>query len=103
MLTHVSEIKNNLGIDTGIVPKIYGYNMQKYEDRHQVWTHALVVRGSDKVAFNLRSSILKPGSVLSGTLVLNVSAYFHMLPNINGDDIAALDAVMHIWLKHLYD
>jgi hypothetical protein len=34
LLTHISEIKNNLGIDIGIVPKISGYNMQKHEDRH---------------------------------------------------------------------
>jgi hypothetical protein len=35
MLTHVSEIKISLGIDTCIVPKVSGYNMQKHEDRNQ--------------------------------------------------------------------
>ncbi len=62
----------NLGIDRGIVPKISGYNMQKYEDRHQLWTRALAICGTDKVAFNLRTSILRPGPILSGTRVLNV-------------------------------
>jgi hypothetical protein len=28
LLTHISEIKTNLGIDTGIVPKLVGFNMQ---------------------------------------------------------------------------
>jgi hypothetical protein len=32
LLTRVSEIENNLGIDTGVVPNISGYNMQKHED-----------------------------------------------------------------------
>jgi hypothetical protein len=91
LLTPVSEIKNNLGIDTCIVPKISGYNMQKFEDRHQLWTHALAMCGSDKVAFNLRTSILRQGPVLSRTHVMNVFAYIQKLPNINGDDIAALD------------
>jgi hypothetical protein len=27
LLTRISAIENNLGIDTGIVPKISGYNM----------------------------------------------------------------------------
>ena len=56
LLTHVSEIKNNLGIDTCVVPKISGYIMQKHEDRHQLWAHALAIYGSDKVAFSLRTS-----------------------------------------------
>ena len=45
LLTRVFEIKKISGIDTGIVPKIYGYNMQKHEDRHQIWTHALAIWG----------------------------------------------------------
>jgi hypothetical protein len=93
-LTRVSEIKNNLGIDTSIVPKISGYNMQKHEDRHQLWTHALAILCSDKVAFNMRTSRFRLDDVptLSGTLVLNVFAYIQKLPNVTGDDIATLDA-----------
>ena len=72
LLTRVSEIKKNFGIDTGIVPKISGFNMQKFEDWHLLWTHALAILGSDKVAFNLRTSILQPGPALFGTPVLNV-------------------------------
>jgi len=53
LLTHISEIKNNLGIDTSIVPKIFGYNMQKHEDRHQLWTHDLAIYGSSKFAFSM--------------------------------------------------
>ena len=82
LLTHISEIKNNVGVDTCIVPKMSCYNMQKHEDRYQLWRHALAICGLDKVAFSLRNSIFKPGQVLSGTPVLNVSAYIQKLPNI---------------------
>jgi hypothetical protein len=93
LLTHISEIKNNLGIDTGIIPKILGHNMRMHEDRHQLWAHALAIYGSDKVSCRLRASRLRPGMpTLSGTPVINVSAYIQKLPNINGEDIAALDA-----------
>jgi hypothetical protein len=93
LLTHISEIKNNLGIDTGIIPKILGHNMQMYEDRHQLWAHSLAIYGSDKVAFLLRASRFRPGvPTLSGTPVMNVFAYIQKLPNVNGEDIAALDA-----------
>ena len=60
ILTHISEIKNNIDIDTGIVPKISGYHIQKHDDRHQLWAHALAIYGSKKVAFNLRTSRLRP-------------------------------------------
>jgi len=36
LLTHISEIKNNLAIDTGIVPKNSGFNMQKHDDQHKL-------------------------------------------------------------------
>ena len=34
LLAHISEIKNNLGIDTSIVPKNAGFSMQKHDDKH---------------------------------------------------------------------
>jgi len=49
LLTHISEMKNSLGIDTSIVPKIFGYNMDKHEDGHQLWAHALAIYGSSNV------------------------------------------------------
>ena len=49
-LNLISEIKNNLGIDNGIVPKIYGYNMQTHVDIQQLWAHALAIYGSSNVA-----------------------------------------------------
>jgi hypothetical protein len=36
LLTHVFEIKNNLGIDTIIVPNFFGFDMQKHDDRHKL-------------------------------------------------------------------
>jgi hypothetical protein len=36
LLTRISEIKNNSGNGTGIVPKMYGYNMQTHKDRYQL-------------------------------------------------------------------
>ena len=67
--------------------------MQKHEDRPQLWTHALAIYGSEKIAFNLRTSRFRPHvQTLSGTLVLNVYAYIQKLPNVTGDDIPELDA-----------
>jgi hypothetical protein len=92
-LTHVSEIKNNVGIDKGVVPKISGYTMQKHEEWHQLWAHALAIYGSDKVASSLRTSRFRPHiPTLFGTHVMNVFAYIQKLPNVTGDDIIALDA-----------
>jgi hypothetical protein len=93
LLTHVPEIKNNLGIDTCVVPKIFGYNMPKHEDRHQLWAHALAIYGSDKFAFSLRISRFRPCvPILARTPVMNVSAYIQKLHNVTGDDISALNA-----------
>ena len=75
-MTHIFEIKDNFGIDVSIVPKISGYNMQKHEDRHQMWAHALAIYGSSNVAFNMRTLKFIPNvAKLSGTQVLNVSTY----------------------------
>jgi len=73
--------------------------MQKHEDRHQLWAHALAIYGSDKVAFNLRTSRFRRGPVLSGTPVLIFSAYVQKLPNITGDDVTSLDA--HLAHAHM--
>ena len=37
---HISEIKNNLGIDANIAPNISGFNMQKHDDQYKLWAHA---------------------------------------------------------------
>ena len=93
ILTHISEIKNNLGIDIGIVPKISSYNMQKHEDRHRLWAHALAIYGSSNVSLNLGTSRLRQDvPMLSRAPVLNVSAYIQKLPNVTSDDISKLDA-----------
>ncbi len=47
-------IKNNLGIDIDIVPKVSGYNMQKHDDHLKLWTHALAIYDSSKFAFALK-------------------------------------------------
>ena len=88
-MTRISEFKNNLGIDTGIVPKIFGFNMQNHDDQHKLWTHALAIYGSSKADVNLKTSRSKPDvPMLSGTPVLNVSTYVQKLPNVIGDDIS---------------
>jgi hypothetical protein len=67
--------------------------MQKHEDRHQLWAHALAIYGSDKVASSLRISRFRPHiPTLSVTPVMNASAYINKLPNVTGYEIAALDA-----------
>jgi len=91
-LANISDIKNILGIDTSIEPKISGFNMQKHVDQHKPWARALAIYGSFQLAFSLKTSnrrldILK----LSGTSILNVSAYIQKIPNVIGDDISELD------------
>ena len=55
LLTHISEIKNNLGINTGIVPKIASFNMQKHDDKSKLWANALAIYVVSKMALNLKN------------------------------------------------
>jgi len=76
LLTDISEIKNNLCIDTSVVPKTIGFNMQKHNDQHKLWAHTLAIYGSSAFAINLRTSRrLFDVPRLSKTPVLNVFAY----------------------------
>ena len=92
-MTHISDIKTNLGIDIGIVPKIDGFKMQKHDDQHKLWALALAIYGSSKMAFNLKiSNHILDVPKLSKTLMFYVLAYIQKLPNVSGDDIPKLDA-----------
>ena len=93
-MTHISEIKSNLGIiDTGIVPKINGFSMQKHDDQHKRWAHALAIYGSSAFAINLKTSRSIPDVPrLSRTPVPNVCTYVQKLPNVTGDDLSKLNA-----------
>ncbi len=67
--------------------------MQRHEDHHRLWAHALDICGSPRLAYNLRTSRSRPDvPMLSRTPVLNVSAYIQKLPNVTGDDIVELEA-----------
>jgi len=93
LLTHIFEIKNNVGIDTGIVQKIAGFHKQKYDDQHKLWAHALAIYGSSAFAVNLKTSRSRPNVPwLFATPALTVSAYVQKLPNVTGDNISELDA-----------
>ena len=93
LLTHISEIKNNLGIGTCIVQIIASFSTQKYDDQHKLWAHALAIYGFSAFAINLKASRSRPNVPrLSGTPDLNVSPYVEKLPNVNGDDILELNA-----------
>jgi hypothetical protein len=75
------------------VQKIDGFHMQRHNDQHKLWAHALAIYGSSAFAINLKTSRSRPDVPrLSGTPVLNVSAYVQKLPNVTGDDISELDA-----------
>jgi len=88
LLTHISEIKNTSNIDTGIVAKNAGFSIQKHDDQHKLWAHALAIYGSFAFAINLETSRSRLNvPKLSGTLVLNVYAYAQKLPKVIGDDI----------------
>jgi len=70
-----------------------GFNMQKYDDQHKLWAHALAIYGSSAFAFRLKTSKSIPRvPMLLGAPILNVSAYIQTLPNLTGDDILELDA-----------
>ena len=67
--------------------------MQKHDDQHKQWVHALAIHDSSAFAINVRTSRSRPHvPMLSGTPVLNVSAYIQKLPNVTGDVISELDA-----------
>ncbi len=67
--------------------------MQNHNDRHRLWTHALAIYGSFKMAFSLRTSIGRADVPrLIGTPVIIVSAYIQKFPNVTGVDISKLDA-----------
>jgi hypothetical protein len=76
-LTHIFEIKNNLGIDTSSLPKIVGFKIQKHDDLHILWAQALAIYSFSNQAFSPKTSNCIPGLPrLSGTPVVNVSTYF---------------------------
>ena len=60
LLVPISEIRNNSGIDTGIVPKIVGFPMQKHDDQHKMWAHALAIYNSAKFSMMLAASQRRP-------------------------------------------
>jgi hypothetical protein len=87
-LTRISEIKNSLGIDTGIAPKISGFKMQMHDYQHILWAHTLAIYGSCEMTFNLKTSNNRADDPkLYRTPVVNISAYIQKLPNVTGDDI----------------
>jgi hypothetical protein len=36
LITHIIQIKNNLGVDICILPNFAGFNMQKHDDQHKL-------------------------------------------------------------------
>jgi hypothetical protein len=93
ILVPISEIRNNLGIDTGIVPKIVGFPMQKHDDRHKMWAHALAIYSLTQFSMMLVASQRRPNvPKLTGAPVVSVSNYIQKLPNVNGDNLIELDS-----------
>jgi hypothetical protein len=93
LLVPVSEIKNNLGIDTGIVPKIAGFPMQKSDDQHKMWAHALAIYNSTQFSMLLAASQRRPNvPKLTGAPIVGISNYIQKLPNVNGDNLNELDS-----------
>jgi len=69
-----SDTKNNLGIDTGIVLKIFGFPMQKYDDQHKMWAHVLAIYSSIQFSISLVASQRRPHvPKLTGASEVNVS------------------------------
>jgi hypothetical protein len=38
-------------MDTGILPKFVGFNMEKHDDWHKLWAHVLAIYGSSSMPF----------------------------------------------------
>ena len=82
------------------MPKIAGFNMQKHNDQHKLWAHALAIWGSSAFAIHLRTSRSRPDAPkLYGTPGLNVSAYILKLPNVTDDDVSKFYA--HLAHAHM--
>jgi hypothetical protein len=93
VLVPTSEIKKNLGIDTGIVPKISSFSMHKHDDQHKIWAHALAIYSSTQFSISLAASQRRPHvPKLTGTSVVNVSNYIQKLSNVNGGNLTELDS-----------
>ena len=68
--------QNDLGIAPGIVPKIDGFPMQKHDDQHQMWAHALAIYSSTQISMMLVASQRRPNvPKLTGAPVASVSNY----------------------------
>jgi hypothetical protein len=82
-----------LGIDTGIVPKIVAFLLQKHDDQHEMWAHALAIYSSTQFSMMLAASQRRPNvPKLTGAPVVNVSNYIQKLPNVYGDNLTELDS-----------
>jgi hypothetical protein len=80
LMVHISEIKNNLGIDSGIVPKIAGFPMQKHYNQHKMWAHALAIYSSIQLSMMLAASQRRQNvPKLAGAPVVGVSNYIQKL------------------------
>jgi len=93
LLVPISEIKNNLGIYTGIIPKIARFHMQKHDDKHKMWAHALAIYSSTQFSFSLDASQRRPNlPKLIGAPVVGISNYIQKLSHVNGDNLIELDS-----------
>jgi hypothetical protein len=82
-----------MAVDIGVVPKISGFSMQKHDDQHKMWAHALDIYSSSQFSFSLAASLSRPHvPILTGASVVNVSNYVQKLPNVNGDNLTELDS-----------
>jgi len=76
LLIPISEIMNNLCIDTGIVPKIVGFPMQKHDVQHKMWAHALAIYNSTQFSVLLAASQRRPNvPKLTGAPIFGISNY----------------------------
>ena len=95
MMIPIFEIKKNLGIDTIIVPKIVDFSMQKHDDQHKMWAHALAIHSSTLLSILLTASQRRPNIPKHArTPVVNVSNYIQKLPNVDGDNLTEVDSYL---------
>ena len=76
LLVPTYEIKNKMGIDTSIVPKISGFPIQTHDDQDKLWAYVSAIYSSTQFSFQLAASHWRSHvPTLTGASEVNVSNY----------------------------
>jgi hypothetical protein len=67
--------------------------MQKHDDQHKIWAHAVAIYSSTQSSMMLAASQRRPNvPKLTYAPVVGIFNYIQKLPNVNGDNLTELDS-----------